>query len=186
MRRPVDLRRRPQARRQLQRPAALRRRRTRHAVGLAGRARQRQRARAYGSTATRAASPGTRNIRTSSTCSRSASRRSGSSAPSPAPALAPAACTRIPPGHVEGYLEGFANLYTDCAEQIIGPPRRPRSRPRRAAGADRRGRRARCPLHHRGDRIQRARRRLDGPRAGALIRPGRRPRAQGSVWMILR
>lgn len=26
--------------------------------------------------------------------------------------------TRIPPGHVEGYLEGFANLYTDCAELI--------------------------------------------------------------------
>ena len=26
--------------------------------------------------------------------------------------------TRIPPGHVEGYLEGFANLYRDCAEQI--------------------------------------------------------------------
>jgi hypothetical protein len=27
--------------------------------------------------------------------------------------------SRIPPGHVEGYLEGFANLYSDCAEQII-------------------------------------------------------------------
>ncbi len=26
--------------------------------------------------------------------------------------------TRIPPGHVEGYLEAFANLYSDCAEQI--------------------------------------------------------------------
>ena len=26
--------------------------------------------------------------------------------------------TRIPPGHVEGYLEGFANLYSDAAEQI--------------------------------------------------------------------
>jgi predicted dehydrogenase len=26
--------------------------------------------------------------------------------------------TRIPPGHVEGYLEGFANLYADCAELI--------------------------------------------------------------------
>ena len=26
--------------------------------------------------------------------------------------------TRIPPGHVEGYLEGFANLYRDCAELI--------------------------------------------------------------------
>ncbi len=26
--------------------------------------------------------------------------------------------TRIPPGHPEGYLEGFANLYSDAAEQI--------------------------------------------------------------------
>ena len=26
--------------------------------------------------------------------------------------------TRIPPGHVEGYLEAFANLYGDCAELI--------------------------------------------------------------------
>ena len=26
--------------------------------------------------------------------------------------------TRIPPGHPEGYLEGFANIYTDAAEQI--------------------------------------------------------------------
>jgi predicted dehydrogenase len=26
--------------------------------------------------------------------------------------------TRIPPGHVEGYLEGFANIYADCAELI--------------------------------------------------------------------
>jgi predicted dehydrogenase len=26
--------------------------------------------------------------------------------------------TRIPSGHVEGYLEGFANLYSDCAELI--------------------------------------------------------------------
>jgi predicted dehydrogenase len=26
--------------------------------------------------------------------------------------------TRIPPGHVEGYLEGFANIYSDCAELI--------------------------------------------------------------------
>ena len=26
--------------------------------------------------------------------------------------------TRIPPGHVEGYLEGFANIYRDCADLI--------------------------------------------------------------------
>lgn len=28
--------------------------------------------------------------------------------------------TRIPPGHPEGYLEGFANLYTDAADLILG------------------------------------------------------------------
>jgi predicted dehydrogenase len=27
--------------------------------------------------------------------------------------------TRIPPGHPEGYLEGFANLYSDFAKQIL-------------------------------------------------------------------
>jgi len=26
--------------------------------------------------------------------------------------------TRIPPGHPEGYLEGFANIYADFAKQI--------------------------------------------------------------------
>jgi predicted dehydrogenase len=36
------------------------------------------------------------------------------------PNLGPAAAhaTRIPPGHPEGYLEGFANLYRDLAEQV--------------------------------------------------------------------
>src|SRR5205814_9659817 len=36
------------------------------------------------------------------------------------PCLGPAAAqaTRIPSGHPEGYLEGFANLYRDLAEQI--------------------------------------------------------------------
>jgi predicted dehydrogenase len=36
------------------------------------------------------------------------------------PSAGPSAArvTRIPPGHVEGYLEAFANLYTDCAELI--------------------------------------------------------------------
>ncbi|CAN0602533.1 unnamed protein product, partial [Ectocarpus sp. 12 AP-2014] len=27
--------------------------------------------------------------------------------------------SRIPPGHPEGYLEGFANIYTEAAEAII-------------------------------------------------------------------
>jgi len=28
--------------------------------------------------------------------------------------------TRVPPGHPEGYLEGFANIYTDAAKLIRG------------------------------------------------------------------
>ena len=28
------------------------------------------------------------------------------------------AWTRVPPGHPEGYLEGFANLYSDIADQL--------------------------------------------------------------------
>ena len=45
------------------------------------------------------------------------------------PSLGPAAAhaTRIPPGHPEGYLEGFANLYRDLAEQIRA--RRARRKP---------------------------------------------------------
>ncbi len=31
-----------------------------------------------------------------------------------------AAWTRIPAGHPEGYLEGFANLYSDAADLIRG------------------------------------------------------------------
>ena len=31
---------------------------------------------------------------------------------------AAAKVTRIPPGHVEGYLEAFANIYTGCAELV--------------------------------------------------------------------
>lgn len=32
---------------------------------------------------------------------------------------AAARVSRIPPGHPEGYLEGFANIYTEAAEAII-------------------------------------------------------------------
>jgi predicted dehydrogenase len=36
----------------------------------------------------------------------------------PGAGAAAAAVSRIPPGHVEGYLEAFANIYTGCAELI--------------------------------------------------------------------
>ena len=32
--------------------------------------------------------------------------------------MAAARATRIPPGHPEGYLEGFANIYTEVAHAI--------------------------------------------------------------------
>ncbi|HKA58113.1 MAG TPA: Gfo/Idh/MocA family oxidoreductase [Gemmatimonadales bacterium] len=49
------------------------------------------------------------------------------------PSLGPAAsrATRIPSGHPEGYLEGFANLYRDLAEQIRA--RRAKRAPDKAA-----------------------------------------------------
>jgi hypothetical protein len=34
------------------------------------------------------------------------------------PGAAAAKVSRIPPGHVDGYLEAFANIYTGCAELI--------------------------------------------------------------------
>lgn len=43
--------------------------------------------------------------------------------------------TRIPPGHPEGYLEGFANLYTDAADVMSGAVR-PDHLPGIAAGMD--------------------------------------------------
>ncbi len=36
----------------------------------------------------------------------------------PGAGQAAAAVTRIPPGHIEGYLEAFANIYSGCAELI--------------------------------------------------------------------
>ena len=37
----------------------------------------------------------------------------------PASGEAAARVTRIPPGHPEGYLEGFANIYAEAARAII-------------------------------------------------------------------
>src|SRR5438309_1521833 len=47
-------------------------------------------------------------------------RKPGTNRPAGWPCLGAAAAhaTRIPAGHPEGYLEGFANLYHDLAEQI--------------------------------------------------------------------
>ena len=66
---------------------------------------------AYGSTASRVASSGARSTPTSQPPR--VLSRGGPNLGSDA-----ARATRIPSGHPEGYLEAFANLYRDLAEQI--------------------------------------------------------------------
>ena len=78
--------------------------------------------------------------------------------------------TRIPAGHVEGYFEGFATIYSDCAELITAKLENRAPDPGASPGAFRRGRRPRRPVHRRGDRIQRPRRCLGRYRLGTLMR----------------
>ena len=59
------------------------------------------------------------------------------------------AASRIPAGHPEGYLEGFAQLYADIAEQIAARIENREPDPFSLAGAHRRTRRPRRPLHRR-------------------------------------
>ena len=49
---------------------------------------------------------------------RSAKRLASSRAGGPDSGVAAARLTRIPPGHPEGYLEGFANIYIEVAAAI--------------------------------------------------------------------
>ncbi len=77
-----------------------------------------------------------------------------------APGLSEAAqrATRVPSGHPEGYLEAFAQLYTDAAELLWAWKERTPARPGRVARAGRRGGRARRCVHRRRRREQPARR----------------------------
>jgi len=86
------------------------------------------------------------------------------------PNLGPAASrvTRIPSGHPEGYLEAFANLYRDLAEQIGRAARSGRliGRPllvRRSKMG------ARRQVHPRGGRVECEERRLGGHAAEAAL-----------------
>ena len=54
--------------------------------------------------------------------------------------------TRVPPGHPEGYLEGFANIYTEVARAIKARRARPQARQGRGLPRYRR-RRGRHGLH---------------------------------------
>ena len=89
-------------------------------AACSGRARWRPATRtrcACGSTARRAASTGARSFPTFSTVpAREAAAAIVRAHPSAGKSAGRA--TRIPPGHVEGYFEGFANIYSDCAELI--------------------------------------------------------------------
>ena len=116
--RPSHLRRRAAGSTTMSRPAALRGRRARHAVGEPGRARQREQPPRCASTATRPASTGRRRTRTSSHRRRWASRPALVSRGGPGAGPAAAHATRLPFGRPEGFYEAFANLYADAAELI--------------------------------------------------------------------
>ena len=136
---------------------------------------------ASGSMATRAGWSGSRNAPTSCTCSPSDSRRGRSPRAGAGAGPAAAAVSRIPPGHVEGYLEAFANIYTGCAELITARLEGREPADRGAPRALGRGRRAGRAVHHRGGRVQLARRRLDRARSGAVAgSAGRRTAAEAS------
>ena len=69
---------------------------------------------------------------------------------------APAArVTRVPPGHPEGYLEGFANIYSEVARAIRARARRQEAGRRSHVPADR-GRRRRHGLHRGGVKSSKA------------------------------
>ncbi len=65
--------------------------------------------------------------------------------------------SRIPAGHPEGYLEGFANIYTEAADLIEAAPGGPDAG---APSAHRRGRAARRAVHRRLRPLLQAQRRL--------------------------
>ena len=73
--------------------------------------------------ARRVASSGARSIRTSSSSRRSSAHRRRSSAVARISTDATRARVRTPPGHPEGYIEAFANLYAGFAEAIGREPR---------------------------------------------------------------
>ena len=92
--------------------------------------------RVYG---TRAASNGRRPTRTTSGSRRSASRSSCITRGGAGAGAAAARVTRVPSGHPEGYLEGFANIYAEAARAIrAAGARRAASRRRTCIYPDRR------------------------------------------------
>ena len=82
----------------------------------------------------------------------------------PASRALAAEASRMPAGHPEGYIEGFANLYLGAAELVARAPAGTRAAALRRADARRARRRARARLHRSCGRIEPQRRRLDfGP-----------------------
>ena len=117
-RRPHLVRRRAQARRQRADHAALRQRRARRDLGEPGRAGQRERAHAarlrdQGRLPLAAGQSELSLLVAATSKSTRIVTRGG-----PDAGEAAARVTRIPPGHPEGYLEGFANIYSEVALAI--------------------------------------------------------------------
>ena len=129
-RRPHFVRRRARARRQRADHAALRQWRARRALGEPGRAGQRERADAARlrdeGRPRLAAGQSEPAVLVAATRSRPAIITRGG----PDSGEAAARVTRIPPGHPEGYLEGFANIYSRGRAGDQGRARRARSRRR--------------------------------------------------------
>ena len=71
------------------------------------------------STARRRACPGARQTRTISLSPPWASRRGRIGRNAAGAGAAAARVSRIPPGHPEGYLEGFATIYSEVAQAIL-------------------------------------------------------------------
>ena len=72
------------------------------------------------------------------------------------------ALTRLPDGAPEGFLEGFATIYSDAAELIWAPvPRAAEPDPSGDLAADGAGRAGRHALHRGPGRFRPAQRRLD-------------------------
>ena len=133
LRRPHLVRRGAQARRQRADHAALRQRRARRAVGEPGRAGQRERPARCASTARRRGLDWVQANPNQMLCSPLGESTRIVTRGGPGSGAAAARVTRVPPGHPEGYLEGFANIYS---RGRAGDQSRARGRQAAAGGRD--------------------------------------------------
>ena len=91
----------------------------------------------------------------------------------PGVGAAAARVTRVPPGHPEGYLEGFANIYSEIA-LAIKAARDGKEPPAEVAFPRHRRRCQGSRLHRSGGRVVQGQRQVDEARQGLTNRGGRR------------